>query len=194
MTLSADKNSRESHTNILADFLPSGPLFEAKKIGDSNFRKLLTGFAGELVTAEGYIKTFDEEYSPLTTTLFIEEWERVLSIPDDCFKATGDTDERRVHILTKLASLGIQTVADFIELGVVFGIVITVEPLDEMSVPPIPIVYPDARFTIVITGANLQAGVPPYDVPFTPVSNESTLICLFNKLKPSNCKLIFVNS
>ena len=126
--------------------------------------------------------------------MFIEEWEKALGIPDACFKATGDIDERRTHILTKLASLGIQTVADFVTLGAVFGIVITVEPLDEMSVPPIPIVYPDARFTIVITGANLQVGVPPYDVPFTPVSNESTLICLFNKLKPSNCKLIFVNS
>jgi uncharacterized protein YmfQ (DUF2313 family) len=193
MNISADKHSLEEHTDALADFLPSGPLFEAKKISDSNFRKLLKGFAGELFTAEGYIKTFDDEYSPLTTVLFIEEWERALGIPDDCFRATGDIDERRVHILTKLASLGIQTQDDFIALGLIFGNDITVEALDAMVSPPIPVTYPDARFTLVITGAEIVSGFPPYDVPFTPDTGESILQCLFNKLIPVNCKLLFVN-
>ena len=194
MTVSASRNDREAHTDALADFLPNGPLFEAKKISDSNFRALLRGFAGELFTAEGYIKTFDDEYSPLTTVLFIEEWERALGIPDDCFRATGDIDERRIHILTKLASLGIQTVADYVSLGLVFGKTLTVEALDEMTSPPIAVTFPDARFTIVITGAGLVSGLPPYDVPFTPDTSESVLECLFNKLKPSNCKIIFVNA
>ena len=82
MTISATKNSLSNHADALSDFLPNGPLFEAKKIGDSNLRNLLEGFSGELVTAEGYVKTFDDEYSPLTTVLFIEEWERALGIPD----------------------------------------------------------------------------------------------------------------
>ncbi len=193
MTVSAKGNDLNGHTDSLADFLPGGPLFEAKNIQDSNFRKLLRGFAGELFTAEGYIKTFDDEYSPLTTVLFIEEWERALGIPDSCFDIEGDIDARRTQILTKLASLGIQTVADYEALGTIFGKTITVEPLDTMATPPIPIVYPDARFSIVVTGAGLISGLPPYDVPFTPDSSESTLECLFNKLKPSNCEVIFVN-
>ena len=98
MTVSATKHDRADHADVLADFLPNGPLFEAKKISGSSFRLLLQGFAGELFTAEGYIKTFDEEYSPLTTVLLIEEWESALGIPDSCFKASGDTDERRTHI------------------------------------------------------------------------------------------------
>ena len=194
MTVSADKHDLVSHANALADFLPNGPLFEAKRISDSNFRKLLLGFAGELFTAEGYIKTFDEEYSPLTTVLFIEEWERALGIPDSCFVITGTIGERRTQILTKLASLGLQTVSDFVELGAILGVVVTVEPLDGIAVPPVPVVYPEARFTIVVTGAGLVSGLPPYDVPFTPDSSESVLECLFNNLKPSNCKLIFLNS
>lgn len=194
MTVSDKKHTLDEHANILADFLPNGPLFEAKKIADSNFRELLRGFAGELFTAEGYIKTFDDEYSPLKTVLFIEEWERALGIPDSCFLATGSIDERRTHILTKLASLGIQTTADFVDLGLVFGKTLVVEALDEMTSPPIAVTYPDARFTIVITGAELTAGFPPYDVPFTPESSESVLECLLNKLKPSNSKIIFVNT
>ena len=194
MTISADRHTTRDHADVLADFMPNGPLFEAKKIGGSNLRKLLQGFSGELRTAEEYIKTFDDEYSPLTTVLFIEEWERALGIPDACFLADGDIDERRVHILTKLSSMGIQTVSDFVALGLLFGIVVTVEPLDEMVSPPVAVTFPDARFTLVITGAGLVSGLPPYDVPFTPDSSESVLECLFNNLKPSNCKLIFVNS
>ena len=194
MTVSANKHDIHDHTNALADFMPNGPLFEAKKISDSNFRKLLQGFASELFTAEGYIKTFDEEYSPLTTVLFIEEWESALGIPDSCFVITGTIDERRSQILTKLASLGIQTVSDFVALGLIFGKVVTVEPLDEMASPPVTVIFPDARFTIVITGVGLVSGLPPYDVPFTPESNESTIKCLFNAVKPANCKIIFVNT
>lgn len=194
MSVSAKKHGLDAHADTLADFLPNGPLFEAKKISDSNFRKLLRGLAGELFTAEGYIKTFDEEYSPLTTVLFIEEWERALGIPDCCFKAIGDIDERRSHVLTKLASLGIQTVEDFIALGDIFGKIITVEALDEMASPPITVKYPDARYTIVVSGAGLISGFPEYDVPFTPGSSESVLECLFNRLKPGNCKIIFVNT
>ena len=194
MTLSALRRSVTEHTDSLADYLPDGPLFEAKRIDSSNFRKLLKGFAGELFTAEGYIKTFDDEYSPLTTEVFISEWERALGIPDACFDATGDTDERRSHILTKLASLGLQTTADFVALGVIFGKTITVESLDEMASPPVTVTLPAARYTIVVTGTELVADLPPYDVPFTPRANESTLECLFNILKPSNCKIIFANA
>jgi len=194
MTLSAQRNDIESHTNALANFMPDGILFEAKSINDSNFRKLLRGFAGELFTAEGYIKTFDEEYSPLNTVLFIEEWERAVGIPDDCFNVEMDINDRRSNVLTKLASLGIQTVADYVALGLVFGKVLVVEQLDVMASPPIPVVLPDARFVIVITGVGITAAVPPYDVPFLLESGETTLECLFNKLKPSNCSIIFVNS
>lgn len=192
--LSAQKQTLEQHTDALAHFLPSGHLFESKNIQDTNFRKLLRGFAGELFTAEGYIKTFDDEYSPLTTNLFLDEWERALGIPDDCFLGDGDNDTRRTHILTKLASLGIQTAADYVALGVIFGKALTVEALDEMSVPVIPVVFPDARYIIVITGTELVGGVPPYDVPFTPQSGVSILQCLFDKLIPANCKVIFANA
>lgn len=192
--LSANSNNLDEHADALGSFMPGGPLFEAKNIQDSNFRRLLRGFAGELFTAEGYITTFDEEYSPLTTVLFIEEWERALGIPDDCFSANGDINERRTHVLTKLASLGVQTVADFVALGSILGKTITVEPLDTMGSPPEPITFPDARYTIVITGAGLVSGLPPYDVPFIPGSSESTLECLFHKIKPVNCKIIFVNT
>ena len=194
MTISAELHTVEEHADSLADFLPNGPLFESKKIHDSNFRKLLNGLATELFRAEQFVKTFDDEYCPLTTTLLIDEWERALGIPDDCFTNTSSIITRRIQVLTKLAALGVQTTQDFVALGAAFGKTITVEQLDAMTSPPIPVTYPDARFTIVVTGAGLVSGTPPYDVPFTPASSESVLECLLNHLIPSNCKLIFVNA
>jgi len=189
----------EDHADALADYMPNGRLFEAKKISNSNFRQLLKGIAGELFTAEGYLISLNNEYLPDQTVLFIEEWESALGIPDDCFSADGNVDERRANILTKLAALGVQTAKDFEDLALVFGKVVQITSLSEESFPPfdipfIPTSFPDARFIIVVIGDDLLSSVPPYDVPFDLIVGESILECLFKKLKPANCGILFRNS
>jgi hypothetical protein len=72
--------------------------------------------------------------------------------------------------------------------------VITVEALDGMTSPPVAVTYPDARFTLVVSGTGLVGGFPPYDVPFTPTFCRTLLECLFIHLRPTNCKTIFVNT
>ncbi len=195
-----EAHSKELHATALADYMPDGPLFEAKNISDSNFRKLLLGFSGELFTAEGYLKTFEQEYNPLNTVLFIEEWERAVGIPDDCFIVASTIDERRQNILTKLAALGIQTEQDFIDLAALLGITVTIsQPSEGDLLPPYDIPYtlasfPGARFVIVVTGVDLVSGFPPYSIPLDLESGETILECLFNKVRPDNCSVIFKNS
>ena len=179
--------------------MPNGPLFEAKNIADSNFRQLLRGFAGELFTAEGYLITLEQEYFPDTTTLFLSEWESALGIPDDCFSGAGTNNERRRDILVKLSSLGIQTDTDFVDLAAIFDKVVTVTQLSDEVFPPYSVPFTpssllNARFIIVITGENLVTVGPPYDVPFDVVGGETIMECLFNKLKPTNCNILFRNS
>jgi uncharacterized protein YmfQ (DUF2313 family) len=191
--------SIEDHAQALADYLPNGRLFEGKNIGDSNFRQLLRGIAGELFTAQGYIKTLNDEFLPDLTVLFIEEWERALGIPDDCFSGTGTLNERRRDILVKLSALGVQTEDDFVELALVFGKVVTVTPLSEELFPPYDVPFnpsslPDARFIVVVQGDNLVSGVPPYDVPFDLVVGETVLECLLNKVGIANGNIIFRNN
>ncbi len=189
----------EDHADALADYMPNGRLFEAKKIGNSNYRQLLKGIAGELFTAEGYLVSLNDEYLPDQTVLFIEEWESALGIPDGCFSTDGTIDERRTNILTKLAALGIQTAKDFEDLALVFGKVVQVTSLSEEAFPPFdvpfsPTSFPDSRFIIVVTGEDLLSAVPPYDVPFDLIVGESVLECVFKKLKPANCGILFRNS
>lgn len=189
----------EAHTRALADYLPNGRLFEAKNISDSNFRQLLRGLAGELFTAQGYLCTLEVEYFPDATVLFIEEWERALGIPDECFPGTGSIDDRRRDVVVKLSALGVQTATDFEELALVFGKVVTVTPLSEEAFPPFavpfnPISLTEARFTIVVSGVDLVANVPPYDVPFDLFPGETILECLLRIQAPENCNVLFRNT
>lgn len=193
------QHSKNNHADSIADYLPGGRLFESARITDSNFRNLLLGLAGELFTAEGYLRTVSNEYNINTTTLLIEEWEGALGIPDTCFAADGTLEDRRRDVLIKLASLGVQTEEDFEELGVIFGVSVTITPGFDLG-STFPMTFPfiffdsikDSRFTIVVDFTVEAASRFPLTFPFTFGSNEiSILECLFNKLKPSNCDIIF---
>jgi len=192
------KHNIGDHADALADYMPNGRLFEAKKINDSNFRELLKGIGGELFTAEGYLISLDQEYLPDQTVLFIEEWESALGIPDDCFSISESINDRRKNIIIKLSSLGVQTATDFEDLGDIFGVSVTVSSgIDFMT---FPLVFPwllfssekDARFTIVIDFTVQGASEFPLTFPFIFGTSEIGILeCLFNKLKPANCKIIF---
>jgi len=188
----------EDHADALADYMPNGRLFEAKKINNSNFRQLLRGIAGELFTAEGYLISLNDEYLPDQTTLFLSEWESALGIPDDCFPVSINNDDRRRNILVKLAALGVQTANDFVELGVIFGIDVTIQTGSEvasftMSFPLIFFNTPsDSRFTIIIDFPLPSGGFFIYNFPIIfGEASQLILKCLFRKLAPANCQVNF---
>jgi len=192
-------HSIEDHADALADYMPNGRLFESKKIGHSNYRQLLRGIGSELFTAEGYLVSLNNEYLPDQTVLFIEEWEAALGIPDDCFFASESIDGRRKNILVKLASLGVQTANDFEALGDIFGVAVDVNAGFDFN-STFPATFPfiffdsvtDSRFTIIVDFTVEEASRFPLTFPFAFGSNEIAEIeCLFEKLKPANCNVIF---
>lgn len=192
------KHSLDEHADALADYSPNGILFESKKIGSSNYRQLLRGIAGELFTAEGYLVSLNDDYLPDKTVLFIEEWESALGIPDSCFSGAGTLIERRRDVLVKLASLGVQTIDDFQELADTFGISATVR--SGIDLITFPLTFPifmfntskEARFTIVVDFTDVAANTFPLTFPFTFGTEALRIVeCLFNKLKPANCNIIF---
>jgi uncharacterized protein YmfQ (DUF2313 family) len=193
--------SLEEHTRALAAYLPNGKTFEAKNILGSNFNQLLRGLAGEMRSAQEHLAVLEAEYFPDNTTLFLDEWERVLGIPDDCFSGTGSAETRRTHILVKLASLGIQTAQDFIDLAALFGVIVSVTPGADTRTPSVfPLTFPfildgpatDLRFTIFVTFTVPDSSRFPMIFPFTFGSDVVVILeCLFNRLKPENCRLIF---
>ena len=192
------QRTKNEHAQSLANYLPGGKLFKVKNYNNSNFRKLLNGIACELFTADGYLRDYQQEVIPDQTVLFLDEWEKALGIPDDCFPGTGTLSDRRTHILVKLASLGIQTAQDFVDLAALFGITVSVTPAYDHTVFPFefPILLlstTDAMYTIVITFTVTINNEFPLTFPITfgdPIIG--ILECLFGKLKPANCNLLFV--
>lgn len=117
------RHTKTEMISSLAAYLPGGELFESAYIPGSNFNALLAGLSGELLRAENFMFLYNSQFIPDETTVFIEEWESAVGIPDNCFTiSSSDTNEqRRLNILVKLASLGVQTVADFENLAVILG-------------------------------------------------------------------------
>ncbi len=121
-----DVITRHTKTELsasLAAYLPGGELFESAFIPGTNLNALLAGLSGELLRVENFMFLYNSQFIPDQTTVFIEEWEAAVGIPDDCFlvESTTTNEERRLHILVKLASLGVQTAEDFENLAVILG-------------------------------------------------------------------------
>lgn len=188
----------DQYADSLAAYMPGGALFASKSVQNSNFRKLLQGMAGELFTANGLLREYSREILPDQTVQFIEEWEKALGIPDDCFSGSGNLNDRRRDILVKLAALGVQTEQDFIDLAALFGIDIDI--IHGTETFTFPITFPatffnslrESRFTIIVVFTVPTVNRFEYTFPFIFGGEEIGILeCLFEKLKPANCKVIF---
>ncbi len=189
MTNDIVTHSNEEHTNSIAAYLPGGRLFEGATIQDTNFRKMLKGFADELITAEGYLKSYQDEYDINETTLFIDEWESSVGIPDACFLGPANVDGitgRRRDVLVKLASLGVQTTTDFENLAAIFGVNVQITSGSESGFF-FPAAFPapffgsqqTARFAVVVKFISASALIDLVE-------------CLFSLLVPANCVLVVI--
>lgn len=184
-------HSQKNHADSLSHYLPNDRLFSGKFKDDSELRKLLFGLAAELQRAEYYNSEFFEQRDIQTTTELIKEWESAVGIPDGCFTTDGTLEERRNHVLIKLAQ-SIQTTKDFERIGNLLGFqYLSVIPLLSSGNPPIPIKLPEARFIVLVTGVGVAPKNPPYSVPFIPSRGDSLIQCLFERLKPANVRFIY---
>jgi uncharacterized protein YmfQ (DUF2313 family) len=178
--------SVEDQAQILADHLPNGELFQAKNIPDSVYRSFLRGIGASNKDVSDLLALFSYEIDIPTTTYFLEEWERTLGIPDGCFSGTGTLEERRRDVMVKLASLGVQTESDFENVALLFGYVVNVYSQAEI------VAGQDAKFTIVIQYTTDEPNAFTYTFPIFFGDESITILeCLFNKLKPANCRIIF---
>ncbi len=191
MTQFVESHTIEEMVKSMAAYLPGGDLFIAALVKETNLNDLLRGLGFSLLDAENFLKVYNAEFIPDNTNAFVPEWESTLAIPDDCFPGSAEPDLniRKLHILVKLASLGVQKSADFVNLATILGFPgTTVESGVDAGITPIA----DARFTIVVTFPTPADNIFPINFPLPFGSTQfSILECLFRKLKPANCQIIF---
>lgn len=131
----------------------------------------------------------------------LEQWEHYLKIPGDgCFPgpAEPDRDVRRRHVIVKMASLGVQTAQDFVDLARILGTTILCQAGKDSALYPSSLSEADARQTVVFTFflPELLAfaydfedrGGPPADGLLFTDNTVDILQCLFEKLIPSTCQ------
>jgi uncharacterized protein YmfQ (DUF2313 family) len=194
------RNTLEDHTQILGSLLPAGKLFDQKNFPDSILHKLITAHSKEPVRIEDKIATVAEEHDIFNTTLFIEEWESAVGIPDGCFTIAPTLEERRANIIIKIRASGVSTKEDFENIASLLGFVVTVTPMQDEIIPPIfppffPGRPPASRFIMIVRGVGIIPNVPPLFPPFFPSGQgqQSILQCIFELLKPANTTIIFSN-
>lgn len=188
--LSIKKRSLAEVQKSLSDYLPGGVLWEGARIPGTNLNALIAGLSGILLDVEIFNQIYNSEFIPSSEGLnFLENWEKVLVIPDGCFPGPQESDReiRRLHVLVKLASLGVQTSDDFIRLAEILGFPGT----EVKSGIDGGIAEPEGQFTIIVNFQFVGNEFPLiFPLPFG--SDQFNILeCLFLKLKPANCKIIF---
>jgi len=191
----------EENTQAMADFLPNGKLFIAKNLNDSLYRQFLRGLSHTTQDAEALLCLMDSELNIQTGSAYIDEWEKTVGIPDGCFSTNESIEVRRQQILIKLAALGVQTELDFINLALLFGVVITIEhgiTYGAFTYTFPMVFFPDlraARFTMIVRYAVTEAYEFTYTYPIHFGNNVTNIIeCLFRRLVPANVDLLFWNT
>lgn len=193
-----ERHTTEEHAKTWAQYLPNGPLFEAKNIQESNLYKFIFGLADTQRIAEENLSLTYDDFDFRITESLISEWESTLGIPDDCFDGLGNDDQRRTDITAKFQSLGAQTEQDFIDIAALYGIVITIQNGFE-ALDKFPYTFPiefesvkEARFTMIVN-FEVEDSLTfsfIFPIPFGD-DNIEKLKCLFRKIAPANVRVIF---
>lgn len=189
---------------IIGAYLPDGKAFESKNIPSKNMYKFVDAIAKTFVLTCNDIEEVKRvEMFPDTTEDLISRWEKQYGIPDSCFSNKGSLEERRQNILIKIGMNGVQTVADFENLALKFGLNVEVKPGAGSDLLTFPLAFPwvftsaqQARFILIV---DLPTILGTYIFPFTVTkfpfpfgsSNGNIIECVFTKLVPANVKVIF---
>ena len=110
----------EKYTILLFNLLPYGRAWN--RLRTSNLYLFISSIVVEFARIDESITQLIEEADPRTFTSSLEDWERLLGLPDECtINADQSFDERRLTVYQKLVSGGGSNIAFFQEIAAQFG-------------------------------------------------------------------------
>lgn len=115
----------ESYARQLRQLLPPGKAFDVQR--DHVFAKVLESVAEELSRIDGRAANLLDEWDPRTTLELLEDWERILGLPDSCVSEIPESiADRRFAIVNKLTTRGGQSRQFYIDLCASLGVNVTI--------------------------------------------------------------------
>lgn len=188
----------EDYLQALIALAPKGDAWPLDE-GDSTLRDLLYGLAEEWARLDARTQALLNEADPRTTTECIDDWERVLELPDNCGIAPDSLQKRRAAAAAKYGAIGGQTIDYFIQLAAIFGFTITIEEYRGFragagrcgeSLAPADVIFYWKITAPLETISHFRPGASTAGDPLVGFGNDA-LECLINKYKPAHTEPIF---
>ena len=115
-----------AYARLLKGLLPPGRAWNLES--DSWLSKALLGCADQLAEIHARALDLMEETDPRTAWDTLDDWERILDLPDSCIETIPATDAgRRVAITQKLVRLGGQSRAYYEQLALAAGYTVAID-------------------------------------------------------------------
>lgn len=186
----------QAYVKMLKKLLPRGGAWRVPST--SIFYALLQAMADEMVRLDSAISGSMDEADPATTTDLLEDWERIVGIPDPCTGIRSTILERRYEVLSRLASRGGQSRYFFIALAASIGYTITITEFDRFlagSKAGDGLYNKGWIFAWRVNATSNQASVFRAGTAragnILGFSTDSGLECLINRHKPAHTVVLF---
>lgn len=193
-----DKRIKEEQARVLANYIRSDKLHEAKNDVNSNLYKILLGLAVGWVDFRETVNQVVDNYNIYNSVELLEEWEQAVGIPDDIFFVAKDIETRRKNILLKIAGSRAETALQFENVAKILGFDVRCESAYQYCRFPLrfPIIFTNQSnmpFLMIITiDEKYKPATFPFKFPIKFKGDSALILKLFfDKIKPANTKLIF---
>lgn len=113
------------YLGMLLALLPRGLAWS--RVPGSRLASFFRACAVELGRVDSASHFLIDEIHPLTSIAALEDWERVLGLPDECLPSGNSLQERRTAVLARLRDQGRQDLAYWYDLAVTLGYEIVIE-------------------------------------------------------------------
>lgn len=188
--------SADNYREQLQALLPRGAAWPRDPA--SVLTSLLDGLAQEFARVDLRVDNLLEEIDPRTTSELLQDWERVLGLPDPCAGLAGTLSARRGDVVAKFTAIGYQTPAYFVAVAALLGYQIAIEEfMDyepghlingvEISIAQWPYVW---RVHAVDDTIRESTCMDLCTDPLRTWGNEH-LECAIGRLKPAHTHVIF---
>jgi len=194
----------DNQSRMLANHMPVGKIWSSVFDPNSNLGKLIRSLGIEYYRLQLQTKEISDEIDVNKTLQLLDEWEKSVGIPGNCFDTFGTLEERRLNVKQKLADFGgVQTEEDFIRVCALFGFDVQIVTGSEAGSFPLefPVLLFDSTrsstHTIFVLILNVITGDEYFPISFPiPFSSGGTtfLECILNVLAPANVQVIVTDS
>lgn len=189
----------DAYTQQLMALLPRGQAWPRQ--AGTLLHRLLSAIGIEFARIDARADDIVNEADARTTLEMMQDWERVLGLPDECTGPADTLQDRRNRVVQKLTTIGGQSKAFFIELAAALGYDIEITEFR-------PFICGlshcgenlngghDCRFNWRVTvpgprATRFRTGSSQCGEKLLTIAHAEDLECVMSRLKPAHSNLIF---